>query len=109
MRTLVVHGVAIVLLGTLLYWGHVEAAQQRVVIRLEGLNCGFYLVDVAKALKQVPGVQDVDLQSVQGHAVITMLAGKVSPPRPLSAIKGVKGDGYYCSGKFVGEPGFVEN
>ncbi|HKW86162.1 MAG TPA: hypothetical protein VJM82_03745 [Nitrospiraceae bacterium] len=109
MRTLVVHGVAIVLLGTLLYWGHVEAAQQRVVIRLEGLNCGFYLVDVANALKQVPGVRDVDLQSVQGHAVITMLAGKVSPSRLLSAIKSVKGDGYYCNGKFVGEPGFVEN
>jgi hypothetical protein len=98
----------IVALGVILFSGETEAAQQTVNIRLGGKYCAFYEIDLAKELKQVPGVTDVDFQTMRGHVYVTMIAGKVHPNSLLAAIRRVKGDGYYCIGQFEGEPGRVE-
>ena len=108
MRSLQKYALAVIV-GGLLVAVQAEAAEQRVNIRLGGKFCEFYLVDVAKALKQVPGVTKVDLEAVQGHVVVTMTAGQVNPTQLLAAIRRVKGDGYYCQGQFAGEPGKIED
>src|SRR5437763_10387967 len=73
-----------VILGGLLVAVQAEASEQRVTIRLDGKFCEFYLVDVAKSLKQVAGVKNVDLESVHGHVVVTMIAGQVNPGHLLA-------------------------
>lgn len=100
--------VLVVAFGFILYSGESEAAQQTVNIRLAGRYCAFYLVDLAKELKEVPGVTQVDFETMRGHVYVTMIAGKVHPNKLLSAIRRVKGDGYYCTGQFEGEPGKIE-
>jgi hypothetical protein len=85
-----------------------QAATQRVAIQLTGRYCLFHTYDVAEALKRVPGVVGVDLESVKTNVIVIMDAGKVNPDNLLSAIKRIKGDGYECRGRFDGEPGKVE-
>ncbi|MFI5247418.1 MAG: hypothetical protein ACHQWV_02565 [Nitrospirales bacterium] len=85
-----------------------EAAQQRVTIKLGGRYCRFHLFDLTASLKRVSGVIDVDFETLNGHVIVVMNAGKVNPDHLLSAIHQVKGDGYYCDGKFSGEPGRIE-
>ena len=97
-----------VALGMILLSGETEAAQQTVNIRLAGKYCGFYQMDLAKELKQIPGVTEVDFETMRGHVYVTMIAGKVHPNSLLAAIRRVKGDGYYCKGQFEGEPGRLE-
>ncbi len=84
-----------------------EASMQKVVIRLGGNNCEFYLVDVATELKKVPGVKDVDIQTMRGHVIVNYVAGKMNPAQLLSAVNRVKGEGYHCKGQFEGQPGPV--
>ena len=98
----------VIAFGFILYSGESKAAHQTVNIRLDGRYCGFYLTDIAKELKQVPGVTELDFESMREHVYVTMIAGKVHPKALLSAIRRVKGDGYYCIGKFEGEPGKVQ-
>jgi len=98
----------LIALGALFFSGETEAAQQTVNIRLGGKYCAFYQVDLEKELKHVPGVTDVDFLTMRGHVYVTMMAGKVNPNSLLAAIRRVKGDGYYCTGQFEGEPGRVE-
>lgn len=85
-----------------------EAAQQRVAIKLGGRYCSFHIIDLEAALKRVSGVIGVDFESMNGNVIVAMHAGQVNPDHLLAAIKGVKGDGYYCTGRFNGEPGKVE-
>jgi len=99
----------LVALGAVIFSGATEAAQQTVNIRLGGKYCGFYQMDLEKELKHVPGVTEVDFQTMRGHVYVTMIAGKVHPNSLLAAIRRVKGDGYYCIGQFEGEPGRVEH
>ena len=108
MRSLQKYALAVIV-GGLLVAVQAEAAEQRVNIRLDGKFCEFYLVDVAKSLKQVPGVTKVDLETVQGHVVVTMTPGRVNPAQLLAAVQRVKGDGYYCKGQFAGEPGMIQD
>jgi hypothetical protein len=98
----------VVAFGVILFSSESEAAQQTVNIRLGGKYCGFYQIDVAKELKQIPGVTEVDFETMRGHVYVTMIAGKVHPNTLLSAIRRVKGDGYYCTAQFEGEPGKIE-
>ncbi|MDE3051920.1 MAG: hypothetical protein KGJ48_18720 [Nitrospirota bacterium] len=85
-----------------------EAAQQRVAIRLGGRYCKFHIFDLTESLKRVSGVIDLDFESMHGNVIVVMNAGKVNPDHLLSAIRQVKGDGFYCIGVFNGEPGKVE-
>lgn len=98
----------IVVFGVVLYSSDTEAGHQSVNIRLGGKYCSFYEVDLAKELRQIPGVTDVDFQTMRGHVYVTVVAGKVNPNSLLAAIRRVKGDGYYCTGQFEGEPARVE-
>ena len=98
----------VVAFGFNLYLGESEAAHQTVNIRLGGKYCGFYLVDLATELKRIPGVTEVDFETMRDHVYVTMIAGKVNPHKLLSAIRRVKGDGYYCTGQFEGEPGKLQ-
>jgi hypothetical protein len=86
-----------------------DAAQQRVAIRLAGRYCMFHAFDLEQALKRVSGVIGVDFESMRGNVIIIMRAGQVNPDHLLSAVRQVKGDGYYCKGEFNGEPGKVEH
>lgn len=85
-----------------------EAAQQRVAIRIGGRYCKFHILDLTESLKRVSGVIDLDFESMRGNVIVVMKAGKVNPDHLLSAIRQVKGDGYYCKGVLNGEPGKVE-
>ena len=85
-----------------------EAAQQRVAIRLGGKYCLFHTIDVGKALKNVQGVIDVDFDSMRGNVIVAMKAGQVNPDHLLAAVRQIKGEGYYCTGRLNGEPGRVE-
>jgi hypothetical protein len=69
----------------------------------------FHTIDLTQALTRVSGVMGVDFETVTGHVIIEMKAGKVNPDHLLAAIQQTKGDGYYCTGKFEGEPGKLEH
>jgi hypothetical protein len=98
----------IFVLGFALIPDWTRAAQQRVTIKLGGKYCRFHLFDLTESLKRVSGVIDVDFETLNGHVIVVMNAGKVNPDHLLSAVQQVKGDGYYCNGKFSGEPGRIE-
>ena len=98
----------IVVFAVILFSGESEAGRQTVNIRLGGKYCGFYQLDVAKELKQIPGVTDVDFETMRGHVYVTMVPGKVHPNELLAAIHRVKGEGYHCTAQFEGEPGRVQ-
>ena len=59
--------------------GTVFAGEQKVTLKLGGNFCDAYLGDVSEALKKVPGVKDVDLKSMKGHAVVTSEGDKTKP------------------------------
>jgi copper chaperone CopZ len=86
-----------------------EAASQRVNIKLSGQYCLFYLVDLEKALKKVPGVKGLDFETMKNHVIVTIVPGKVDPKSLVSAVRSIKGTGYRCNGRFDGEPGPVQN
>jgi periplasmic mercuric ion binding protein len=71
------------------------AAEQKITLMLGGKFCDSYTGDVEKALKKVKGVTAVDFKSMKGHAVVTADAS-VKPKDLVSAVNGVKGDGWHC-------------
>ena len=78
-----------------------QAADQKVTLMLGGKHCDSYLNDVETALKTVPGVKSVDLKSMPGHAVIETDGGKAKPQDLETAVNGVKGSGWNCTGKVM--------
>jgi len=89
-RTLVLGVVALALL-----YLPVFAAEQKVTLMLGGKFCDSYLGDVESALKKVSGVKSVDVKSMKGHAIVTADAS-VKPKDLVTAVNGVKGDGWNC-------------
>ena len=71
------------------------AAEQKVTLMLGGKFCDSYTGEVEKALKKVGGVKAVDFKSMKGHAIVTADAS-VKPKDLVSAVNGVKGDGWEC-------------
>jgi periplasmic mercuric ion binding protein len=90
LRTFVLAVVAVVTLEMSAF-----AAEQKVTLMLGGKFCDSYLGDVESALKKVSGVKAVDVKSMKGHAVVTADAS-VKPKDLVSAVNGVKGDGWHC-------------
>jgi len=80
---------------------HAFAADQKVTLMLGGKHCDSYSNDVETALKKVPGVKNVDLKSMPGHAVVETEAGKAKPEDLETAVNGVKGSGWNCTGKVM--------
>lgn len=72
------------------------AADQKVTLTLGGKLCDLYLGEVESALKKVGGVTAVDVKSMKGHAVVTGDPGKMKPDQLVTAVNGVKGDGWHC-------------
>lgn len=91
-------GVCIGLGGSVAYAGGVD---QKVTLMLGGKFCDAYLGDVSEALKKVPGVKEVDLKSMNGHAVVTVDSGKAKPDQLTTAVNGVKGDGWHCTAQVM--------
>lgn len=79
--------------------GDQRTNERRAILKLGGRFCEFNLPGVQEALMKVPGVTAVDLETVQGAAVVTYEAGNVNPIALLSAVRTVKGDGYYCTAR----------
>lgn len=77
------------------------AGEQKVTLMLGGKFCDAYLGDVSEALKKVPGVKEVDLKSMKGHAVVTVDGGKAKPDQLATAVNGVKGDGWNCTAQVM--------
>ena len=77
----------------------VLAGEQKVMLMLGGKFCEAYLGDVEASLAKLPGVKAVDLKSMKGHAVVTLDEKMVKVNQLTSAVKGVKGDGWYCTGE----------
>ena len=73
------------------------AGEQKVTLKLGGNFCDAYLDEVSEALKKVPGVKEVDLKSMKGHAVVTSEGDKTKPDQLAHAVNGVKGDGWHCT------------
>ncbi|MFI5305680.1 MAG: heavy metal-associated domain-containing protein [Nitrospiria bacterium] len=53
-----------------------------------------------KALMTLKGVKSVDLHSMPGHAVVVH-DDSVSPKTLVEVIKGVKGDGWFCTAQIM--------
>jgi copper chaperone CopZ len=79
----------------------VFAGEEKVVRMLGGKFCEAYLGDVEVALSKVSGVKAVDLKSMKGHAVLTVESGKVKPTQLVTAVNGVKGDSWHCTGEVM--------
>ena len=87
---------AVSVMGTL-----AQAADQKVTLMLGGKHCDSYLSDVETALMKVPGVKKADVKSMPGHAVVETEAGKAKPEDLETAVNGVKGSGWNCTGKVM--------
>jgi hypothetical protein len=74
---------------------------RRAILKLGGQFCEFDLPGVEQALLRVTGVKAVDLRTMKGAVMVTYEAGNVSPTAMLSAVRSVKGDGYYCTAKIM--------
>jgi mercuric ion binding protein len=79
----------------------VFAGEEKVMVMLGGKFCEAYLGDVEAALTKLSGVKAVDVKSMKGHAVVTLDGKKVSAGQLAAAVKGVKGDGWYCTGEVM--------
>ena len=77
------------------------AGEEKIMLMLGGKFCEAYLGDVEAALAKLSGVKAVDLNSMKGHAVVTIESGKVKPEQLATAVNGVKGDSWYCTGEVM--------
>lgn len=79
----------------------VFAGEEKVMLMLGGKYCDTYLGNVQDALTKMAGVKAVDLKSMKGHAVVTIESGKVKPEQLATAVNGVKGDTWHCTGEVM--------
>ncbi|NOT22423.1 MAG: hypothetical protein HOP22_06815 [Nitrospiraceae bacterium] len=79
----------------------VFAGEQKVTLMLGGKYCDVYMGNVQDALTKIAGVKTVDLKSMKGHAVVTVESSKVKPAQLVTAVNGVKGDSWYCTGEVM--------
>lgn len=79
----------------------VFAGEQKIMLMLGGKFCEAYLGNVEAVLTKLSGVRAVDVKSMKGHAVVTLDGTKVKEDQLISAVNGVKGDGWYCTGQVM--------
>jgi mercuric ion binding protein len=77
------------------------AGEEKVMLMLGGKYCDAYLGNVQDSLTKVAGVKAVDFKSMKGHAIVTIESGKVKPEQLVTAVNGVKGDSWYCTGEVM--------
>jgi copper chaperone CopZ len=77
----------------------VFASEQKVTLMLGGKFCEAYLGNVQTTLTKLSGVKAVDLKSMKGHAVVTIDGEKIKVDQLTTAVNGIKGDGWHCTGQ----------
>lgn len=81
--------------------GGTEGGGERTItLKLGGQHCEFYSEEVKSALTSISGVTNVDLETKDGHALVTA-AGSVAPDDLVDAVNGVKGEGWHCEASQV--------
>ncbi|MHB8423405.1 MAG: heavy-metal-associated domain-containing protein [Leptospirales bacterium] len=86
-----------ILAGLVLLSENALAAEKKISLKLGGQYCGFYLDDVEKALKKVPGVAKVSFNGTQDR--VTVIGNKIKAKDLVSAVDKVKGSSWYCKAK----------
>lgn len=71
-------------------------------LKLGAEFCDAYLGKVQTALKTIQGVENVDLQSQKGHALVTA-QGSVTSKQLTTAVDALEGDGWSCTAELVKE------
>jgi copper chaperone CopZ len=61
---------------------------ETIKIGIKGMTCGGCVASVKRVLKQLDGVQNVDVSLEQHQATVEYTAGRVDPARLRSAIEG---------------------
>jgi copper chaperone CopZ len=79
-----------VFFGVLLLSAPAFADETQTTLMLGGQNCRYHVADVAKALKAVKGVTNVDTESLKGHAIIKH-DDSVTTETLIAVVKTVKG------------------
>jgi mercuric ion binding protein len=79
----------------------VYASDEKIILMLGGKFCEAYLGDVEAALTKLSGVKTVDLKGMKGHAMVTIDGEKVKAGQLVSAVNGVKGEGWHCTGQVM--------
>lgn len=75
--------------------------EKQVTLMLGGKFCHFYPDDIKQALKELPGVKTVDLESMEGHAIVTVDTGETKPKALVTRLNQVKGSGWHCKGEIM--------
>lgn len=78
-----------------------ETKPTKITLKLGGENCEFYLGAVEDALKNITGIQMVDLNSQKGQAFVTT-NGTVEPKKIAEAVDALSGEGWDCEAKVSG-------
>jgi copper chaperone CopZ len=66
-----------------------EAEMKTVVMPVEGMSCVACVARVKKALKEIDGVGDVQVNLAQRNARIRFAPSKLSPSRLVAAVNGL--------------------
>jgi mercuric ion binding protein len=75
--------------------------KQKVTLTLSGKFCDSYPEDIARALKDIPGVKAVDLKTKPGHALVELERGKTKGEQLAGVVNTVKGFGWYCQAQVM--------
>ena len=61
---------------------------ESITIGIKGMTCGGCVASVQRAVKQLDGVEKVDVSLAQQQATVEYIPGRVNPARIRSAIEG---------------------
>ncbi len=79
----------------------VAAADKQITLMLGGKFCEFDPDDIKKALTELSGVKAVDLESMKGHALVTVDTSETKPEELTAAVNKVKGSGWHCTAEVM--------
>ncbi|WP_447969820.1 hypothetical protein [Nitrospira sp. M1] len=84
--------------------GNVESTNNptNVTLKLSGNNCELYLGAVGTALQSLEGVQEMDLTTQKGQAIIKT-DGTVKASHIVDTVDGLSGDGWECEAELMNE------
>jgi copper chaperone len=60
---------------------------ESITIPIQGMTCGGCVANVERVLREIDGVQRVDVSLEPGQAVVEFVPGRVNPARLRSAIE----------------------
>ncbi len=72
-----------------------ETHPTKIILKLGGDNCEFYLGAVDAALKKIKGVQTVDLSTKKGQAVVKT-DGSLRASQVVDIVDDLSGEGWKC-------------